>query len=109
MYKKGTVILVPFPFTDLSGNKVRPAVIISNGKIGKDVVVVFVTSQARVTGGHVVSVQPTEENGLKVPSKIICAKIATVEAKIVLGELGSLSETDMTAIDTELRQALGLL
>ena len=44
MYKKGKIILTPFPFTDLSSTKVRPAVIVSDLVKGDDVVVVFVSS-----------------------------------------------------------------
>jgi mRNA interferase MazF len=108
MYKKGTVVLVPFPFTDLSGSKVRPAVIVSDGKIGSDVVLLFITSQVNSKGRHIVRVVPDQENGIKTKSKIVCSKIATLEAKIILGELGSLSQTVQKSIDTELRKVLGL-
>ncbi len=108
MYKKGTIILVPFPFTDLSGNKVRPAVIVSKNKIGSDVVVVFITSQTKLKEKHLVVVKPEEGNGLKVTSKIVCSKIATLDAKIVLGELGTVSNTIQNQMDTELRKVLGL-
>lgn len=103
MYKKGTIILVPFPFTDLSGDKVRPAVIISRAKIGSDVVVVFITSQSKLREKHLVIVKPDEDNGLKVPSKVVCSKIATLDAKIVLGELGAVSKVVQNQIDKELK------
>lgn len=99
---------MPFPFTDLSGNKVRPAVIISDGKIGDDVVVVFITSQAKMKGAHLITIIPSEENGLKVVSKIVCAKIATLDAKIILGELGVVSGTLLVEVDAQLRKVLGL-
>ena len=50
------MILVPFPFTDLSGNKVRPALIISKEKIGVDVIVVFITSQNKPNEKHLVPI-----------------------------------------------------
>jgi mRNA interferase MazF len=103
MYKKGTVILVPFPFTDLSGNKVRPAVIISKGKMGADIVVLFITSQAKLKEKYLVSIKPEAGNGLKVMSKIVCSKIATLDAKIILGELGTLSKSVQKQIDQELK------
>ena len=108
MYRRGTIVLVPFPFTDLSGNKVRPAVIISVGKVGGDVVVLFLTSQAKSKGLSLVSVTPTPENGLKVASKIVCTKIATLDSKVVLGELGTLSEITLAEVDAQLRNVLGL-
>lgn len=108
MYKKGTVVLVPFPFTDLSGSKVRPAVIVSDGKLGSDVVLLFITSQQKLKGKHIVQVVPDSKNGIKTKSKIICSKIATLEAKIILGELGSLSLPVLKSIDIELKKVFGM-
>ena len=109
MYKKGTVILVPFPFTDLSGQKVRPAVIVSKVKYGDDITVVFLTSQVKLKGKYLVSIKPSDTNGLKVDSKIVCGKIATLDTKIVLGELGVLTKQEQTAIDKNIKSILGLL
>lgn len=103
MYKKGAVVLVPFPFTDLTGNKVRPALIVSKDKIGSDVIVVFITSQIKIKEKHLVLIKPEEGNGLKVPSRVICSKIATLDAKIVLGELGTVSNIIQNQIDKELK------
>lgn len=108
MYKRGTIVLVPFPFTDLTGSKVRPAVIVSKGKIGADVTVLFITSQPKLRGRYLVPVTPGKENGLKTKSKIVCSKIATLEAKIVLGELGTVSSEVQMKIDAELKTVLGL-
>jgi len=44
--RQGDVVLVPFPFTDLSGVKTRPAVVVSNDTFrGEDVILCAVTSQ----------------------------------------------------------------
>ena len=108
MFKKGTVVLVPFPFTDMSGHKVRPAIIVSKGKIGSDVIVLFVTSQVKLKVKHSVSIKADSENGIKVPSKVICSKIATLEAKIIIGELGQVSSVVRRKIDAELKKVLGI-
>ena len=108
MYKRGAIVLVPFPFTDLSGNKVRPAVIVSNGKIGDDVVVLFITSQAKMKGQYLIAVVPDGRTGLKAKSSIVCSKLATLETKIILGELGCISSETQRTIDKELRKVLGL-
>ncbi len=53
-YEFGTIVLVPFPFTDQSASKRRPAVIVSNHTYNqgrRDVVVMAVTSQLRPTRG----------------------------------------------------------
>ena len=108
MYKKGTVVLVPFPFTDSSGNKVRPAVIVSDGKVGSDVILLFITSQKKIKGKYIVQVTPDKQNGIKTKSKIVCSKIATLEAKIILGELGLLSKPTLKSIDLELKKVLAI-
>lgn len=108
MYKKGTIILTPFPFTDLSGSKVRPALIISNGKIGSHIVILFITSQNKLKDPYSVTVKPSKENGVKAPSKILCSKIATLENKVALGEIGSLSKSDLKKVDSNLKKILTL-
>lgn len=43
--KRGTIVLTPFPFTDLSGQKVRPALVVSRSdRPGSDVVLAFITA-----------------------------------------------------------------
>lgn len=108
MYKKGTVVLVPFPFTDLSGNKVRPAVIVSDGKIGSDVVVLFISSQSKLKAKNTISLKADDQSGVKTNSKIVCSKIATLEAKIILGELGHVTSVIQKKIDSELKKVFGL-
>ncbi len=88
MYKLGTIILTPFPFTDLSGSKVRPALIISKtNPREQDVIVCFITSKPE-RNQSAVKINNTPETGLKIPSVVRLDKIATIEKKVVLGELG---------------------
>ena len=109
MPKKGAVVLVPFPFTDLSGVKVRPAIVISTVAMGEDVVVVFISSrkEGKVRKNDV-AVSPSPTNGLKVNSVIKCGKIATLEKKIILGELGTLESPVMKEVDKKLKLVLGV-
>ena len=43
--KKGDIILIPFPFTDLSGNKNRPALVLVNSEL--DITVAFISTQLK--------------------------------------------------------------
>lgn len=108
MYKKWTIILVPFPFTDLSGSKVRPAILISHNLKGDDVVVLFLSSQKGKRDPFDVLLSPSQKNGLKVPSLVRCAKIATLDKKIILGELGRVDDVYQGAIDVRLRKLFSL-
>lgn len=108
MYRHGAIVLVPFPFTNLTGSKVRPAVIISKGKIGQDVVVLFITSQSKSQEPHLVSVAPNTQNNLKSKSHIVCSKLATLDTGIILGEIGMLAPATQSKIDKKLKTVFGL-
>ncbi|MEK7536034.1 MAG: type II toxin-antitoxin system PemK/MazF family toxin [Patescibacteria group bacterium] len=107
MYKNGVIVLVPFPFTDLTGSKIRPAVIISQNLPGDDVVVVFITSKSGA-GKFDVKIKASERNGLKINSFIKCSKMATLDKKIVLGELGIIESGQMKNIKKALKSIFGL-
>ncbi len=108
MSKRGKIVLVPFPFTDLLGQKVRPALIVSNQPKSSDVVVLFITSQNKGKLPFLVPILPSDSNGLKTKSSIVCNKIATLNSKVILGELGEVESEVLNQIDTELKKVLGL-
>ena len=109
MPKRGSIILVPFPFTDLSGSKVRPALVISKSLSGEDVIVVFISSKKPakkfVTD---VPIQPSRDNGLKTESVIVCSKIATLDKKVILGELGVITSGIQKEVDKKLCVVLSI-
>jgi mRNA interferase MazF len=101
---KGTIVLIPFPFTDLSGQKVRPALILHDHKGGEDCLVSFISSvQQKKLGSFDIAVKPSVHNGLKLNSTIKVAKIATLQKKTILGELGSLESDILKKVDTKLK------
>ena len=104
--RKGSVILIPFPFTDLKGSKIRPAVVLCENEL--DVAICFVTSELRWKAEYDVSIFPSENNGLKVPSLIRVGKIATIDSSLVLGELGELSNAEITKLNKGLKELLQL-
>ena len=60
---KGDIVLIPFPFTDLSGSKNRPAVVlISNDE---DVTICFITTQLKWKSKFDVNLKPSQVNSLK--------------------------------------------
>ena len=112
--KRGTLVLTPFPFTDLSGRKVRPALVVSRSdRPGSDVVIAFITTyrgQALLATDMLIedSHPRFAQTGLKRSSVIKLNKFVTVETSILLGELGELAEEWMRQIAEKLRYALEL-
>lgn len=100
---KGTVVLLPFPFTDMQGAKKRPAVVVMEDKL--DVTVVFITSKLMKTGQFDVFVEPTEENGLKISSLIRVQRWATLDKALLFGILGELSAEDLNHLHTQIKRA----
>ena len=104
--KKGDVILIPFPFTDLKGSKIRPAVVLNNYQF--DVTICFITSELKWKTEYDISVFPSESNGLKVPSLIRVGKIATIDSDLVIGELGELSDIEIIELNKGLKKMFQL-
>ena len=108
MPKRGDVVLIPFPFTDLSGQKIRPAVILSAYNKEVDIIVVFITSKHKSTKDFIVPVKPTAQNGIKVSSVIMCDKISTLDRKMIIGSIGTLEPDLQNRVDQKVAKALGL-
>src|SRR5262245_47808343 len=96
MFDFGAIVLVPFPFTDLSRTKVRPALIVSKPVEGSpDLVVCFITSRDTSSQPNALPLAASKVSGLKVPSAVRFDKIATLSRKIVQGELGRIDPRDL--------------
>ena len=110
---RGNVVLARFPFTDLTGASFRPAVIVSQGQLGDDLVVVAISSVVR---GTLAPTDYTVESnhpefiltGLRVTSVIRMHKLATVERSIIVRRLGSLGPQLQAEVDRLLRTVLAL-
>lgn len=97
---KGDIVLVPFPFTDLTGNKYRPALILIESE--EEVTVCFITIQMKWQSEYDISVNPTKSNGLKKPSLIRLSKLATLDKKLIIGRLGVLDTHYTNLLNTNL-------
>lgn len=97
---KGDVVLIPFPFSDFSGAKNRPAVILI--ETDEDVTVAFITTQLKWKTEFDVLLQPSDLNGLKKDSLIRLNKLATIDKELVIGRLGSIDETSTGLLNKNL-------
>jgi mRNA interferase MazF len=109
-YNFGDLVLVPFPFTDQSGAKKRPAVVISSptyNSARRDVVLMAVTSRVRATTGvGEVIVSDWQGAGL-LQASVIKPVLTTVEKGLVLRTLGQLEPADQKTLRNTLRLILG--
>ena len=110
IYSFGDVILVPFPFTDQSITKKRPAVVVSSSAYNQnrpDLILMAVTSQMRSTAyfGDV-PVEDWQQAGLLKPS-VIKPVFATMEKGLVLRKLGQLRMQDCESLQKGLEKVLG--
>ena len=90
---KGEIVLIVFPFTDLSSTKLRPAVVLINSTF--DLTVCFITSQLQWQESTDVQLSPNFDNGLKKQSLIRTSKIATLDKSMAKGLLGKLSQIEI--------------
>ena len=109
-YSFGDVVLVPFPFTDQSAVKKRPAVVISSSayhRAGPDLLIMAITSQVRAARGFgELRVDDWESAGLLKPSAIKPV-VTTIERKLVLRRLGRLAADDQQALRDAIATILG--
>ena len=109
-YHFGDVIVVPFPFTDQSSTKRRPAVVVSSDAYHRerpDIILMAITSQSRPvpTVGEV-AIEHWQEAGLLKPS-VIKPLLATIEDNPILHHLGPLPFEDQASLRRVLAAILG--
>mgnify|MGYP001176855697 CR=1 FL=1 len=106
---KNKIVLVPFPFDDLSSSKVRPAVCLTE-PIGqpKHVVLAFITSRLPENPelSDVILLGETEGfeiTGQRVSSAIRLHRLMTVTTELVRRELGELAPKQQEKVNQKLR------
>lgn len=109
-YQFGDLVLVPFPFTDQTATKQRPAVVVSSSAYNAqrpDLIMMAVTSQFKPSAvvGEVEIIE-WQKAGLLKPS-VIKPVIATLEKNLVRKSLGTLEEKDLASLRAAFALILG--
>lgn len=95
--KTGDIVLVPYPFAELSNVKVRPALVITTTKDKyQDILVSAITSVVRGKAGKFeILLQPNKTNNLRAISIIKVDRIVTLKKEDVIATLGKLSLSEL--------------
>lgn len=105
---KWDIVVLPFPYVDINTNKRRPALVVSSDEFNETTGLLWVLMITTSTSSwaHDVSIKNLKLTNLPAPSKIRCAKLATVEKDRVVRIAGSLSSQDINAVKAVLGKNL---
>ena len=112
--RRGDIVLVPFPFTDLSTEKLRPAVIVYVNPQKTDVIIAFISSVVYPGELSETDYLLHQDNpdfvktGLKKTSTFRMRKLLTIKRSRIIRRLGRVSPAIQKELDIRLRRAIGL-
>jgi mRNA interferase MazF len=112
--KRGDVVLVPFPNSDLRRAKLRPALIVQANDLAtglSQIVLVMISSNLSRSGHRSrflieTNSEKGKQSGLLFDSVVMCDNIATVSISVVHRTIGQFGE--MVEVNKALRHTLGL-
>lgn len=103
-YEPGQVILIPFPFTDLTAVKQRPALIVSSQAFNQshsDLIVVAITSRKPLdleSDEYLIPDTDQQSAGLPKLSKVKSGKIISIDKQLIRKRLGKISDSTLQEI-----------
>src|SRR5206468_4332615 len=109
-FGRGDVVLVEFVFSDESGTKLRPALVISAvayQRARREVIVAAITSnvERRLYGDYLIA--DWKGTGLLFPS-LVTAILRTIKREMIRRRLGSMGPSELRGVGESLRRSLGL-
>ena len=109
MYNQREIVLVPFPYSDLSSVKQRPALIISNSLVNKseDRICWLITSNP-FSEGTIIENKDFENGKLPFKSKVKANRIFSVNEKIIKRKLGRINKNFYLLLLREINKFLAL-
>ncbi len=114
-FSRGDVVLVDYPFSDRTGSKVRPALIVQadilNRRITDTILASISRSTHRASAEQLfvdISTPEARQTGLRQNSMIQCENLLTYDQRLIITKIGELSAAMMRQIDECLKKALDL-
>ncbi|MFH0713788.1 MAG: type II toxin-antitoxin system PemK/MazF family toxin [Candidatus Micrarchaeota archaeon] len=101
-FVKGDVVVLPFPFSDLSSSKKRPALVVASLE-SNGVILCQITSETRMDNCAIsLSDFDFKEGALNLASKIRPNKLFTADTSIIAYKLGSLKQSKMKEVEEKI-------
>jgi mRNA interferase MazF len=103
MKRAGQIVLTPFPYTDLSGAKLRPVLMLRRASRFDDWLVCMVSSRVeQAEAGFDEMVQPGDPDfaasGLKAPSVLRTKRLAVLQGSLMAGSIGAIDDARLDRI-----------
>src|SRR5688572_5624935 len=114
MTSRGDVVLVDFPYSDRTGSKLRPALVIQTDSLNAsrhDTILAGISRTRRFPATEVaidIATVDGKKSGLLHNSVIDCDLLGTFDQKLIQQALGTLPPSLMQEVDAKPRVALGL-
>ncbi len=107
MYDQRDVVLIPFPYSDLTGAKQRPAIVVSNDKLNKtqDRICCLITSK-QTDDCLLISDRSFEKGNLPFKSWVKPQRIFTISEKIIRKRLCTVTSNFHEAILARINEYL---
>lgn len=105
MYEQGEIIVVPFPFSDLSSIKQRPVLILSknfDNNISDDVITCGITSNLKNTKYSIlIDDKDLEKGEIPAKSRIKIDKLFTLDKNIIKKRIAKINKTTLSKVKEE--------
>lgn len=102
---KGDVVVIRIPFTDLSSDKKRPALVIANLD-GEDLILCQITSKEPLNNFVKLTQKDFILSKLDVNSFVRVDKIFTLDSKMIEYKIGKITQDKITQVETKLIQII---
>lgn len=100
----GTVGLVPFPFADLKGYKMRPALVVAQGSL--DTIIVCQITSRSLPNVPAITLNNNDftKGGLAIDSYVRFDKLLTIDATTIRQQLGVVSSDKLKTVQTLIKE-----
>ena len=106
-FKQGDIVIVELPFSDISGSKLRPALVISSlNVVSRDIILLKITSHFRETKDNLfvsLNNQDTEEKSLIKSSYIQTDFILTLDTKLINKRIDKIKNKKLEEVKDKLK------